>query len=200
MTMYSDLSLPPTDLEALPERQRWPFWMKNVSEEGWFSGYASVFGVRDAQADVVLPGAFRESVAASKRSGAWPKLLWQHQPSAPIGQIIRLEEDAYGLYLEAQLLLDVCQGREAYSLLKAGVIDRLSIGYEVVEASADEQRQTRRLHQVKLWEVSLVTFPANHAARVTQVKHRDPWGMVLSGLRKAAGVLQPIDGATHAIA
>ena len=168
-----------------------PLAVRHLEEGGRFTGYASVFHVRDGQADAVAPGAFARTLADARKSGVWPKLLWQHNPSEPVGVIERLEEDAYGLRLEARLLLDVRRAREAYALLKAGVIDSLSIGFEAVEARRDARTGTRILEEVRLWEISLVTFPANAAARVTDVKASDPWGLVLEGLRKAAAILRP---------
>ncbi len=134
---------------------------------GRFAGYASVFGVTDSQNDIVERGAFAEAVALG---GKKVKLLWQHDTKQPIGVLTHLKEDGLGLYVEGQLLLNLTQGREAYALLKAGQVTGLSIGFTPLRVRRDKQG-VRRIQKVRLWEISLVTFPANASAGVTVVKH-----------------------------
>jgi HK97 family phage prohead protease len=141
--------------------------MKSVSEEGRFAGYASVFHVADSQKDVVLPGAFVNTIRG--RVGEI-RLLWQHDPAQPVGEITRLFEDSRGLYLEGQLFTGVAKAREALVLMKQGVVSGLSIGYSPVRYSRNAQTGLRELREVMLWEVSLVTFPANEQSRISVVK------------------------------
>jgi HK97 family phage prohead protease len=143
-----------------------PFRCKSVQEAGRFGGYASVFYIEDSQNDMVLPGAFAEA----EEGGRPVKLLWQHRHDAPIGVVDTLKEDGYGLYMEAALNLDVAQGREAYALLRSGAVNGLSIGYQARESEYDHARGVRLLTSVRLWEVSLVTFPSNEMATVRAVK------------------------------
>lgn len=143
------------------------FEIKSLDEHGRFAGYASVFGVVDSQHDVVMPGAF--AFTLEQRAGHI-KLLWQHQWDAPIGKITKLFEDARGLYMEGQLLMDVAKAREAYALMKAGVVKGLSIGYTPGRWKRNPDSGVRQLQSVDLWEISLVTTPANAAAQVTVVK------------------------------
>lgn len=149
-----------------------PFEIKFIEQEGIFSGYASVFNDLDEQGDRVLKGAFQASLAKCHYKKQMPKMLWQHDSEQPIGIWHMIREDQKGLYVEGQLLLDVQRGREAYALLKAGVLDSLSIGYQVVEAEKGGTTGERKLKKVDLFEISLVTFPANTAARITRVKNR----------------------------
>lgn len=142
--------------------------VKAIGADGHFAGYASVFDVVDTQRDVVLRGAFANSL---KENRGQVKLLWQHQQEEPIGVFTKMYEDARGLYVEGKLLLDVARAKEAYSLLKAGALKGLSIGYSPVRYTIDPETGVRKLAEVRLWEVSLVTFPANEAAQVTVVKH-----------------------------
>lgn len=108
-------------------------------------------------------------------------MLWQHDPKIPIGVWKNIQEDDYGLYVEGKLLLDIRHGKEAYSLLRAGIVDGLSIGYDVVKA----QRQSKHkvLQEIDLHEVSLVTFAANPAAKVITHKqkfdHKSPFRPLL---------------------
>ena len=104
-----------------------------------------------------------------------PKLLWQHDFRHPIGLWHDIREDSHGLFVEGQLLLDLVQGREAYSLLKNGIVDGLSIGFVTVRARRGEGRDhVRILEEVNLQEVSLVTFAANPKAKVERVKMQEP--------------------------
>lgn len=142
-----------------------PFKIKAVSEDGLFSGYGSVFGVVDSYKEVVTPGAFAESL-----QGRMPALLWQHRSGEPIGVYTSVKEDNVGLYVEGKLALKTARGAEAYELLKMGALNGLSIGFITREDSYDKVSGVRTLKKVDLWEVSLVTFPANDASRVSNVK------------------------------
>jgi len=144
--------------------------LKSLDEQGRFAGYASMFGVVDNQKDVIERGAFATSL---RQSLSKIKLLWQHQMDEPIGQIQRTFEDDKGLYVEGQLLLTVQRAREAYELIRAGAMEGLSIGYRPVHYHISPQTGVRHLTQVDLFEVSLVTFPANEEANITVVKNED---------------------------
>lgn len=141
--------------------------LKSLDSKGRFAGYASVFNVVDNQHDVILRGAFHNTI---RRGLDHVKFLWQHQQDEPIGVITELSEDAHGLYVQGTLLLNVQRAQEAYSLLKAGAISGLSIGYSPVHYAVDPETGIRRLTEVELWEISLVTFPANKGANITMVK------------------------------
>ena len=162
--------------------------LKSLDPSGRFAGYASVFNVVDSQRDIVLRGAFMESI---RGRAAEVKLLWQHQQDEPIGTITTLFEDERGLYVEGQLLMAWQRAREAFALLKAGVISGLSIGYTPRRYNVDPDTGVRELAAVDLWEISLVTFPANAAAGVTVVKAAPQQMIALSdALDRAIGVLR----------
>lgn len=146
------------------------FELKEISEEGQFSGYASVFNVIDAAKDVVKRGAFKRSLKEWKAKGRMPALLWQHDTRSPIGVYESMKEDDTGLYVEGQLALGTQQGKEAHELLRMKAISGLSIGYQVVDFKRDEKNDIYYLTDLELWEASLVTFPANERARVSAVK------------------------------
>lgn len=157
------------------------FDAKGVKDDGAFEGYASTFGNVDAGYDVVMPGAFSKSLAM--RPAQHIKMLWQHDPAQPIGIWTDASEDSKGLFVKGKLLKDVAKGAEAYALMKAGVIDSMSIGYRTMEADFT-QSGVRQLKEVGLYEVSLVTFPMNDQATVTTVKDFNPRD-VERGLREA---------------
>ncbi len=128
-------------------------------------GYASVFGRADRGGDVVEKGAYAASLKAIADAGGRVKMLWQHDPAQPIGVWDEVYEDNRGLYVKGRLLADVALAREAAALLEAGAIDGLSIGYRTLKATKDDMGR-RRLSELELWEVSLVTFPMLPDARV----------------------------------
>lgn len=141
--------------------------IKQLEDSGLFAGYASVFDLVDSQRDIIRPGAFSASI--TERAGE-VKLLWQHDMREPIGVIEILREDARGLYIRGRLLPEVARAREALSLLKSGVVKGLSIGYTPRRYRMDPDSGVRIISEVELWEISLVTFPANEAAQITVVK------------------------------
>lgn len=133
-------------------------------EEGVFTGKASVYGVVDTYGDVVMPGAFTKTLS---ESAGRVVLLNQHDPAQPLGLAeLRDEDDA--LYVTGRINLEKQIGRELLSDLRMGVLNGLSIGYETIKEAWD--REIRRLLELRLWEVSVVTFPANQFARVGSVK------------------------------
>lgn len=147
-----------------------PFELKELKEDGTFSGYGSVFGVLDSYDDIVAPGCFQKSLAAHKMACCMPAMLWQHNSDEPIGVYTSMAEDSYGLKVDGVLCLDTQLGREAYALLKMGAIKGLSIGYCTIAYNYDQKEDVRTLTEVDLWECSLVTFPACAAAQVSAVK------------------------------
>ncbi|WP_156446391.1 MULTISPECIES: HK97 family phage prohead protease [Hyphomicrobiales] len=142
--------------------------LKAIGDDGFFVGYASVFGVKDRGGDIVQPGAFTASL--KKYPPARVKMLYQHDTSEPVGTWSSFTEDARGLKAEGRFILDTVKGREVYALVKAGAIDGLSIGFRTIRDEMDRKSGARLLHELELWEVSIVTFPMNEDATVTGVK------------------------------
>ena len=151
-----------------------PLKIKAADENGHFEGYGSVFDVVDSYRDIILPGAFEKTIQWHKDRGEAPKLLWQHHADQPIGIWSQFDEDDTGLKLAGELLVDdVRQASEAYALLKAGALSGLSIGFTVPKGGEeyDKERNVWLIREVELWETSIVTFPANRDAVVTDVKN-----------------------------
>lgn len=128
-------------------------------------GYASVFDHIDSHNDRVVRGAFQECLHSAQK----PKFLWQHKDEEVIGVWHMLREDDHGLYVEGSLIPTVQKAKEAEALIAAKAIDGLSIGYRVRKAvRSPDQKSVRLLTNIDLLEISLVTFPANERARITQ--------------------------------
>lgn len=148
-----------------------PLEIKSVSETGVFSGYGSVFHNEDSYGDVVRPGAFKKSFAEWAKKGRLPPMLWQHDRREPIGVFTKMVEDEKGLFVEGRLLIDdIPQARAAYALLKEKALGGMSIGYREILIEQDHDEKVTNLLELDLWEVSVVTFPANEEATVDSVK------------------------------
>lgn len=136
----------------------------DAMNDGVFSGYASLFEAPDLGGDIVQRGAFAASLA--RRGAMQVRMLWQHDPGQPLGRWLDIREDARGLHVRGQLNLAVQRARELQALIMQQAVDGLSIGFRAVQASRDARQGLRRLLHVDLWEISLVTFPMQPAARV----------------------------------
>jgi len=151
--------LAPTDL-ARPQTA--------IAPDGTVEGYASLFGEIDQARDMVMPGAFTASL--KRRGVRRVPMLFQHDPSEPIGVWLDLHEDARGLYARGRLIPEVVRARELMALLSAGTADGLSIGFRTVKGRVDPKTRIRKLEAIDLWEISIVMFPLLSGARVRAVK------------------------------
>jgi len=176
---------------------------KELDENGSFSGYASVFDVKDSYEEIVEKGAFKKTLGESK---TFP-LLWYHWPDNVLG-IVEGEEDEKGLFVEGKLNLEVQAAREKHALLRQKAIKGLSIGFTTIKDKISEN--IRYLKEIKLWEVSLVTFQANPKALVEAVKAAvsakpDPSPEYFKQIQEAAQILnalltarEPLNGTQEA--
>ena len=138
-----------------------------------FSGYASIFNVVDHQGDIIAPGAFKKTIAEGSRV----KLLWQHDPSEPIGIVTELREDQKGLFIKGELITAITRGNDAYQLLKFGIIDSFSIGYIPINYKYnfnEKAKMVRSITDLQLLEISFVTFPANNFAMIDAFDGKRP--------------------------
>jgi len=136
------------------------------AEKRTISGYASTYDL-DKGGDIIVKGAFAKSLASDIRV----KVLWQHKQDTPIGRPVLMREDERGLYVEAYIA-KTAKGDEALELAKEGIIDSMSIGYQVVDSEYKDDG-VRLLKEITLHEFSMVTFPMNEAAIITGVKSLD---------------------------
>jgi len=133
-------------------------------KDGFFSGYASVFGEVDQGGDIVMPGAFLNSL--NKKTLGSIRLLFQHDVKEPVGRVLRLFEDQNGLKVEGQLTKGVPRAQSLCALIENGALDGLSIGFRTIRSTKDKISGHRRLLQIDLWEISIVTFPMMERARI----------------------------------
>ena len=139
------------------ERKAFQTEWKADGVTGVIEGYGAVFGNVDTYGDIIVRGAFAGTMGKRK-----VKMLWQHDPSQPIGVWDEMREDDQGLWMKGRILPGVAKGKEAIELMAAGAIEGLSIGYRTVDAEWKEGN--RVIKEVDLWETSIVTFPANEMA------------------------------------
>ena len=163
------------------------FDTKEADAEGHISGYGAVFGNEDQGGDIIVAKAFDVSLTKNAASGKKVKMLWQHDPAQPIGVWDTVTADEHGLFMKGRLLPEVAKAKEAIALLRAGAIDGLSIGYKTVDSVMKKgaSRMIREIKEAALWETSIVTFPMNEEALVTDVKQLQSPRDVEQLLRKA---------------
>lgn len=137
----------------------------NINFEGHrIKGYASIFSVVDSHNDDINKGSFQESIARHKAEGK-VKFLWQHNHEEPIGVIEELYEDDIGLAIVGSINKNTQRGREVIALINQGAVSGLSIGFKV-EDFFYKENGVRNIKKVNLWEISIVTFPANKQAQI----------------------------------
>ena len=160
--------------------------IKATSEDGTFEGYGSTFnGPPDSYGEVVLPGAFANSLVKHRREGTMPLMLWNHKASElPIGNWVDLAEDGKGLWAKGAIDLEDSVGARVHRALKRKAMRGLSIGYDPIVREPDKQRPgVFLLKEIDLWEISPVNFPADKRARVDNVK-TEQWGKLEDLARK----------------
>jgi HK97 family phage prohead protease len=141
-------------------------------ESGQFEGYGSTFGNVDLGGDVVMKGAFDETLANWRKSGDWPQMFWMHRPDMVPGVWLDMHADAKGLKVKGELI-DTSIGNDVKVMMKRGAVKALSIGFSLDSPDAYEFKDgVRLLNQINLWETSPVTMPMNPKARISAVKAR----------------------------
>lgn len=165
--------------------------IKADGEPGEISGYGSVWDKVDSYGEVVKQGAFKKSLAAWRKSKRPIPMLWQHRSDQPVGVWTEYEEDDRGLKLAGRLNMDTQRGQEAWSDVKMQAVGGLSIGYYEVKADPYDFGSTepRKLIELDLREVSVVTFPALREAQIDAVKARLARGEQLT-IREFEGLLR----------
>jgi len=138
-------------------------------DERTFEGYAAAYGNVDSDNDIIEMGAFAKSIKEgfpAKRI----KVLWQHKTDTPIGMPVDMREDSKGLWVKSKIS-KTAKGDEAIELMRDGVIDRMSVGFSIPGGKSQIDGQgIRHIYEGKLFEYSLVTWPANDQAVITGVK------------------------------
>ncbi len=143
------------------------FEYKANSEKRTFEGYASTWDI-DLGQDQIEKGAFKKTIAERFPKNDI-KILWQHDYNKPIGLPVSMVEDSKGLYIVGKVS-NTTLGNEALELMNDKVVDKMSIGYDVVKDDISEDGSIRYLKELVLYEFSPVTFPMNTGADILSVK------------------------------
>ena len=144
-----------------------PLQIKRLSDRE-FEGHGSIFGNEDLGGDVVVPGAFKRSLAQHRKSDSLPQMFWMHDPSRVPGKWLTMKEDEDGLKVKGTLA-ETPLGDEIRTLLQMDAVKGLSIGYRTIDQDFDDEGR-RLLKEIELWEVSVVSLPMNPLAQVAHAK------------------------------
>ena len=135
---------------------------------GLFEGYASVFGGIDSFGDTIMKGAFTDTIADRDHPVL---MLYGHASMNVVGKWLSLEEDDVGLYVQGELTPSHQLASDVYASMKHGAISGMSIGFRIPAGGAEEiESGGRRIEQIQLEEISIVSFPADSDARIATVK------------------------------
>ncbi len=162
--------------------QNFDFELKEISDEGSFTGRASVYGVVDHGKDVVETGAFAKNL---REKGNERPLLFGHNSAEVIG-VAKVTDSASALLVEGRLTMTVRRAQEALALMKSGALRGLSIGFQVVRQEFKDD--IRLLKECILWEISTTPLPMNESAQILQVKQ------LLQKAKDEDGIRRALDG------
>ena len=161
------------------ERIVLPFEVKMIdgdSQAGEFEGWASTFNGVDSYGDMIAKGAYTKTLDDWRDKGKLPAMLWQHRMDMPIGDYISMKEEDKGLYVRGNLWVKGDQRIEqavvAQNMMKGTGPSGLSIGFVTKDYEMQEVQggQIRMIKEIELYEVSVVTYPADSRAQITQAK------------------------------
>ena len=150
-----------------------------AQDNGMIAGYFSTYDVEpDSYGDIIEKGAFTETFQKRAESGHPFPLCFNHDFSAVIGSVKKIEDTEKGPYIEAEFL-DTQLAQDVRKMLMSGAIYQFSFAYDVLKArEPDEEEQkkgiTNVLQKVEVFEISVVTVPANSNAVATEVKAIEP--------------------------
>ncbi len=162
--------------------------------DGQFAAYASVFGNVDSYGDVVVKGAFTDTLAEWDASGDPIPLLWGHNffdPDYNLGSVLTAAEDDHGLLVTGQLDLESPKAAQVYRLIKGRRVRQMSFAYDVLDGSSvtKDEQTVYELRKLRLHEVSIVPLGANQETEILAVKHAAASAANLAAEVKAGRVL-----------
>ncbi len=153
-------------------------------EDKSFEGYASTFGNEDLVGDIMEEGCYRKTLAERGPMGSNDiKILWEHH--SPFGMPIKMYEDYHGLYVVGKAS-DTQENKDRLVYMRDGVVKSMSVGFRIPEGKSwfEDDGWIRHIQEVKLYEFSPVTFPANEQAVVTNVAKHHEMAMLVKSIGK----------------
>ena len=144
--------------------------LRATGDEGIIEGHAAIFGEKNGHNEIVLPGAFTETLSSHRAAGTMPFMFRNHSSNDVIGVWEEMEEDKRGLRVKGRFLLEKQIGRDAYVDVKKAQVRGLSVGFIATEDEYDYKTNTRIIRSMDLYEVSLVAFPSAKSANILNVR------------------------------
>lgn len=142
-------------------------------DEHHFCGYASVTGVRDNHNDIILKGAFSQTIATWKKKGKFPPVLWQHHYDDPaVAYLTQMHEDDKGLWVKGTFFTNFPLAQMAYQAVKSGATNALSIGFRILKSRMTQEG--REISLADVHEISFATLPGNENALIHECKTLAP--------------------------
>lgn len=138
------------------------------NDDGIIEGYVAVWGTTDSYNSQFQRGCFKKTIENRMNK---IKVLWNHDTDQPIGKLEEIREDDHGLFIRAQLVMDIEKASDKYKLIRSGVIDCFSFGFRTIKDKFENGIQV--ITEVMLGEVSPVVFEANGAAKITGFRAED---------------------------
>lgn len=160
----------------------------SLDSQGIIKGYASVFGNRDSDGDVIAEGAYTKTL---QENGDRIAFLYQHDMSKPIGKKLKLEEDENGLFAEARIS-DSSLGKDVRTMVMEGILKEFSVGF--IPIKEEQVVDVNYIREIKLFEFSLVTLAANPLAQVTEYKSQmEATDSIVDDFDKLAKIVRKMD-------
>jgi len=154
--------------------------LKSVGDDTYsFEGYAAVFGSVDSYGDIIMPGAFKRTLdhKTKSKNPVYP-VCWNHDLINPIGfaPAVNMREDANGLFVKGTIIAKTTEVKQKYALMKEGAVSGMSFRFDAIRSEPSDPYKgevkgcRRKLHELKLYEVTITGNPANEDAQVLSVK------------------------------
>lgn len=149
--------------------------IEETDEHFSFSGHGATFGELThsncfGQIDRLEKGVFVDSINDHKKEKRNFPVLWQHDTTMPLGIFSEIAEDKIGLAVRGLLpKTDTFVSGRVVPQMRIGSIQKMSIGFDAVDFSFEDEDKVRVITKINLWEISLVTFPRDEDANITEV-------------------------------
>jgi hypothetical protein len=159
------------------------------TKKGIVTGYGSKFGNIDSDFDMIMPGAFSKTITENGPGAKNQRIyhLRQHDRDKLLGKPYILKEDDYGLYFENEVV-KTSLGKDSLLLYEAGIFNEHSIGYNVVNFK--EEKDHYKLTELKLFEISAVTWGSNSETPTVGMKTEDRKALVLDQFSRVRNLIK----------
>jgi len=142
--------------------------LRSDGDAGIIEGYITVWDQVDSYNSRFQKGAFKKTI--ENRTDKI-RVIFNHNDDEPIGKLLDINEDDYGVKIRAQLIMEVDKAKDTFNLIKGGAIDAFSFGFRTIKDTYEQGVQV--ITEVMLAEISPVTFPAGPASLITDARSTD---------------------------